>query len=72
VHCWLGTTIFHIPGPTNPADILSKHWDMASVWQMMRPFLFHWRGEDPAIDAIKMLIKQVQHAKVANVLATEG
>jgi hypothetical protein len=29
------------------------------------------RREDPPIDAIKMLIKQVQHAKVANVLATE-
>jgi hypothetical protein len=31
-------------------------------------------GEEkiPPIDAIKMLIKQVQHAKVANVLATEG
>jgi hypothetical protein len=30
----------HIPGPTNPADILSKHWDMPSVWQTLRPFLF--------------------------------
>jgi hypothetical protein len=37
------------------------------------PFLLH--GEEKKIlpiDAIKMLIKQVQHAKVANVLATEG
>jgi hypothetical protein len=36
-------------------------------------FYLHWREKKiPPIDAIKMLIKQVQHAKVANVLATEG
>jgi hypothetical protein len=46
---------------------------MAKCLADMRPFLFALgRKEDPAIDAIKMLIKQVQHAKVANVLATEG
>ena len=22
----------HVPGATNPSDILSKHWDYASVW----------------------------------------
>jgi hypothetical protein len=32
---------FHyISGKTNPADILSKHWDMPSVWQSLRPILF--------------------------------
>ena len=37
----------HIPGSTNPADVLSKHWDMPSVWQVLRPLLF-WYGEtDP-------------------------
>jgi hypothetical protein len=48
----------HIPGPTNPADILSNTGtceclaDIASL-----PFRIG-KKEDPAIDAIKMLIKQ--------------
>ena len=31
-------------GKSNPADILSKHWEFASVWPMLKPILF-WRGE---------------------------
>ena len=31
-------------GKSNPADILSKHWDFATVWPMLKPILF-WRGE---------------------------
>ena len=27
-----------------PADILSKHWEFATVWPMLKPILF-WRGE---------------------------
>ena len=34
---------FHLPGETNPADILSKHWDYASVWSQLKPLLF-WYG----------------------------
>jgi hypothetical protein len=34
---------------------------MASVWQIMRPFLFAL-GEKTPIDAIKMLIQQAKHA----------
>ena len=29
---------------SNPADILSKHWEIATVWPMLKPILF-WRGE---------------------------
>ena len=29
---------------SNSADILSKHWDFATVWPMLKPILF-WRGE---------------------------
>ena len=29
---------------SNPADILSKHWEFANVWPMLKPILF-WRGE---------------------------
>ena len=30
-------------GKSNPADILSKHWEFATVWPMLKPILF-WRG----------------------------
>jgi hypothetical protein len=30
----------HVRGNTNPADILSKHWDMPSVWPQLQPILF--------------------------------
>jgi hypothetical protein len=33
-------TIFHLPGEYNPANILSKHWAYASVWQTMNALLF--------------------------------
>ena len=31
-------------GKSNPVDILSKHWEFATVWPMLKPILF-WRGE---------------------------
>ena len=31
-------------GKSNPADILSKHWEFATVLAMLKPILF-WRGE---------------------------
>jgi hypothetical protein len=31
-------TIFHLLGEYNPADILSKHWAYALVWQTMNAF----------------------------------
>ena len=33
----------HIPGEINPADILSKHWAYAQVWEQLQPMLF-WEG----------------------------
>jgi hypothetical protein len=33
-------TIFHLLGKYNPADILSKHWAYAPVWQTMNALLF--------------------------------
>jgi hypothetical protein len=35
---------FYVKGTTNPADILSKHWDMASVWNTLKPMMF-WHGD---------------------------
>ena len=31
-------------GKSNPGDILSKHWEFATVWPLLKPILF-WRGE---------------------------
>ena len=44
----------HIRGVTNPSDVLSKHWDYASVRAVLRPLLF-WRGDtaDVAADVVK-------------------
>jgi hypothetical protein len=36
----LPSTIFHLPGEYNPANILSKHWAYASVWRTMNALLF--------------------------------
>jgi hypothetical protein len=34
----------HIPGTRNPADVLSKHWSYACVWNLLQPLLF-WMGD---------------------------
>ena len=34
----------HIPGPINPADILSKHWGYQQVWPTLKPIMF-WKGD---------------------------
>jgi len=36
--------MIHIQGKCNPADILSKHWDMASVWETLKPLMFWHRN----------------------------
>ena len=44
-----GVVIFaHIPGNTNPADILSKHWAHPQVWPMLQALLFH-QGDTMAL-----------------------
>jgi hypothetical protein len=35
------TRYHHISGKRNPSDILSKHWDHASIWDTLRPIMFH-------------------------------
>ena len=42
----------HIPGSDNPADVLSKHWDMVSVWKVLQPLLF-WLGDTKDIPESK-------------------
>ena len=38
------TRFYHIAGTTNPADILSKHWSYASIWETLQPLMF-WQGD---------------------------
>ena len=40
---------YHIKGETNPADILSKHWDYALIWSQLKPLLF-WIGDTAELD----------------------
>ena len=40
----LNTSHLWKDGKSNPVDILSKHWEFATVWPMLKPILF-WRGE---------------------------
>jgi len=36
--------VHHIAGEKNPADVLSKCWDLPSVWNAMKPLLFwNWK-----------------------------
>ena len=34
----------HLSGEWNPADVLSKHWGHAQVWNLLQPVLF-WKGD---------------------------
>jgi hypothetical protein len=46
--------IHHIAGKKNPADILSKHWDLPSVWNTMKPLLFwNWKLMAPSAEEVK-------------------
>ena len=40
---------YHVMGKLNPADILSKHWDLPSVWPTLKPIMF-WRGDTADLD----------------------
>ena len=41
--------LYHVAGKKNPADILSKHWDMPSVWDSLKPIMF-WMGDTADIE----------------------
>jgi len=46
--------IHHIAGEKNPADILSEHWDLPSVWSAMKPLLFwNWKLMAPSAEEAK-------------------
>jgi hypothetical protein len=66
VHCWLNYD-FPYPWTMQIRPIFSVNTGTCQAFGRHCVPSFFWEEEDPAIDAIKMLIKQVQHAKVANV-----
>ena len=37
-------------GKSNPADILSRHWDFANIWPLLKPLLF-WKGDTDDLNA---------------------
>ena len=37
-------------GKSNPADILSKHWEFANIWPLLKP-LFFWKGDTDDLNA---------------------
>jgi N-acetylmuramoyl-L-alanine amidase CwlA len=49
------TRYHHINGKKNPSNILSKHWDMPSVWDSLKPLLFWWwtNAEKPPCNGSK-------------------
>jgi len=38
--------IHHVSSKENVVDMLSKHWDLPSVWEMMKPLLFWHENND--------------------------
>ena len=37
-------------GKSNLADILSKHWEFANIWSLLKPLLF-WKGDTDELNA---------------------
>ena len=37
-------------GKSNPADILSKHWEFANIWPLLKTLLF-WKGDTDDLNA---------------------
>ena len=46
-------------GKANLADILSKHWEFASMWPHLKPLLF-WRGDTKVATTSKRRVLQFQ------------
>jgi hypothetical protein len=51
------TCFHHVMGKLNLVDILSKHWNMPSMWDMLQPLLF-WRFQPPQEDQTTMATKE--------------
>ena len=60
---------------SNPADILSKHWEFATVWPMLKPILF-WRGETATqlkgVTEFRQPIQVQSHLEMPGILVQLG
>ena len=60
---------------SNPADILSKHWEFATVWPMLKPILV-WRGETATqlkgSDRIPSALQVQSHLEMPGILVQLG
>jgi len=66
--------VYHIAGKKNQADVLSKHCDLPSVWNTMKPLLFwNWKLMAPSAEKAKegSNIEQKDVAKLVSKLDTK-
>jgi len=60
--------IYNIAGQKNPANILSKHWDLPSVWSTIKPLLF-WNWKLMAPDAAGKEGSKIETKDVADLVS---
>ena len=62
-------------GKSNPADILSKHWEFATVWPLLKPILF-WRGETATqlkgVTEFRQPLQVQSHLEMSRILVQLG
>ena len=49
-------------GKSNPTDILSKHWEFASIWPIFKSLLF-WKGDTHEVNAKTKQIDRISAKK---------
>ena len=59
-------------GKSNPADILSKHWEFATVWPMLKPILF-WRDKTATqVTEFRQPLQVQSHLEMPGILVQLG
>ena len=61
----------HLPGPLNPADILSKHWGYAQVWPMLKTVMF-WSGNTSELLVEDTLQSQLKGSEKISALTEDN
>ena len=58
-------------GKSNPADILSKHWEFASIWPILKPLLF-WKGDTHELTAKTKGVTEFQLKRFVSITDPNG
>ena len=58
-------------GESNPADILSKHWEFTSIWPLLKPLLF-WKGDTHELTAKTRGVTEFQLRRVVSIPNPNG